>query len=109
MKTLLIALSVGFGILGLAGAASGATMWLSWLVVVLAAAGAIAAIVIPRTRSAEGSVSGALALGAGILWIIGLATRATGAMNWWTFAFGVAFALFAAAEAGNFRSIRATT
>jgi hypothetical protein len=107
MKALLIVLAVGYGILGLAGAASGATLWLSWLDVLVAAAALIAAFVVPPTRTAEGGIAAAAGVGAGILWIIGLATHATRALNWWTFAFGVAFLICAVAEAGSYRSLRA--
>ena len=90
-----VALSVGLVILWIVGLGQHATGWLTWLDGLGALFGfAIAAGVAPGiTRAAASGSPIALAVGLGVLWIIGLATHAEAWLSWWTFAFAVAFLL----------------
>jgi hypothetical protein len=86
-------LAVGLLILWLAGLTNHATPWLTWLDGLGAlcgfavAAGASAA----AGRATNTAAPIALAVGLGILWIIGLAMHTEIWLTWWTFAFGCAF------------------
>jgi hypothetical protein len=88
-------LAVGLVVLWLVGLSRHATPWLTWLngVGALCAFG-IAGVAGERMR--RGFATGtpvALAIGLGVLWIIGLATHAVPWLVWWTFAFACAFLL----------------
>lgn len=108
MKPLVVALSIGFLILGIAGVVAPTVLWLSWLVSIAGALGTLAAFFTPSsTRYGESGIAGAEGVAAGVLWIIALATRHHGWMTWWTFAFGVAFLVVAAAGAGSYRRVSA--
>lgn len=97
MRPIVILLGVGLFILGLVGVQ--AVPWLGWLDAVL---GLVAIIGGSIGGKATGTawVAGPAALGAGALalWIIALAVNASTSLAWWTFAFGVAFLLCAAAR-----------
>jgi hypothetical protein len=104
MKTVLIVLSIGFIILGIVGLGAAATLWLSWLVLLVGALGLIASFFVPPTASATGPLAGGVGVAAGILWLIGLATHATGWLNWWTFAFALGFILLGVSGYGGLRT-----
>lgn len=90
-----VVLGVGLVVLWILGLSQHATGWMTWLDGLAALiAFAIAAGVtseLSRTAAATGPV--ALAIGLGVLWLIGLGTHAALWLTWWTFAFGVAFLL----------------
>jgi hypothetical protein len=108
MKQLVVALSIGYGILGLVGVLSRAVPWLSWLNLIIGILGVIASAQLSARRPAsEGGVAGAEGIAAGVLWIIALATGHRGPMAWWTFAFGVAFIITALVSVGARRGVHA--
>jgi hypothetical protein len=90
-----VALAIGLVILWIVGLSAHATAWLTWLDGLGALFGfALAAGIVPGV-SAAAAASGpiALAIGLGILWIIGLVMHAEMWLTWWTFAFAIAFLL----------------
>jgi len=98
MKPVLAVLGIGMIILGLVGI--GSVAWLGWIDVGLGVLALLAAGVL-RDEQRTGSLmaEGALGLASLALWVIGLSVGATPWLVWWTFAFGVAFLLVAAAPA----------
>jgi hypothetical protein len=88
-------LAVGLVILWLVGLSQHATAWLTWLNGLGALVGfAIAAGAVPRLERGVGSGGSiALAIGLGVLWIIGLAEHRETWLVWWTFAFACAYFL----------------
>lgn len=96
MKPVLAVLGIGMIILGLVGISSVA--WLGWIDVGLGVLALIAAGVLRDDQRTSSIVSeAALGIAALALWVVGLAVGATAWLVWWTFAFGVAFLLVAAA------------
>jgi hypothetical protein len=95
-----IALGIGLVILFIVGLGRHATPWLTWLdglaalfAFVLAGAGAATV----ATALGGGGVF-ALAIGLGVLWIIGLSTHAVVWLTWFTFAFACGFLLLGMVE-----------
>lgn len=94
VRTYSFLLGLGLCILWLSGMSSAAPYWYSWLdalAAVCAFFGAtIAASVMPAMQ-----IAGPLALALGLfgLWIAGLVVRVPPWQAWWTFVFGVAFAV----------------
>jgi len=95
VRGVLVAMGIGLVILWIVGLGQHATPWLTWLdglgaLFAFALAGGLAA-----TASAALGGGGifALAIGLGVLWIIGLSTHAVGWLTWWTFAFACGFLL----------------
>ncbi len=90
-----VALAIGLVILWIVGLGDHATAWLTWLDGLGALFGfALAAGIVPGVSAAAAAAGPiALAIGLGILWIIGLATNASMWLTWWTFAFAIAFLL----------------
>lgn len=107
MRAIIVALTIGFAVLGLVGIFSVATPWLAWLDLIGGVVGVIASFAATRRPNIEGGVSSALGVGAGVLWLIGLLTRATPWLVWWTFAFAIAFILAAVVEFSSQREARA--
>lgn len=98
MKAILAVLGVGMIILGLIGI--GSVAWLGWFDVGLGVVALIASGMLrDERRTSTVVVEAGLGLAALALWVIGLAVGATAWLVWWTFAFGVAFLLVAAAPA----------
>lgn len=98
MKPVLAILGIGMIILGLIGI--GTSAWLGWIdfglgILALIAAGLIREDQRPATIISE-AFFGIACLA---LWIIGLVVGIAAWLVWWTFAFGVAFLLVAAAPA----------
>ncbi len=95
IRGLSIALAIGLVIVWIVGLNQHATGWLTWLDGLGALVGfAIAAGAGPAVGRAYGAGGPiALAVGLGILWIIGLATHAEAWLTWWTFVFACAFLL----------------
>lgn len=90
-----LVLAIGLVVLWILGLSQHATGWMTWLdglgaLIGFAIAGGVTSE-LSRTAAATGPV--ALAIGLGVLWIIGLATNASLWLTWWTFAFAVAFLL----------------
>jgi hypothetical protein len=104
-------LAIGLVILWLVGLSQHATAWLTWLDVVGALFGfAIAAGAGPQVaRGFAGGAPIALAIGLGVLWIIGLATHAEAWLTWWTFAFACAFLLLGIGGSFTRRPVLRTT
>ena len=106
-RTISIVLAVGLVILWLAGLSRHATPWLTWLDVVAA----LCAFAIAATASANLSRSAtvgepiALAVGLGILFVVGLTTHAVRWLTWWTFVFACAFMLLGLGEATETRRV----
>jgi hypothetical protein len=88
-----VALAIGLVILWIVGIGEHATAWLTWLDGLAALFGFALAAGIVRGVSNAAAAAGpvALAIGLGILWIIGLATHTEAWLSWWTFAFAVAY------------------
>jgi len=89
-----VVLGIGLVALWIAGLTQHATAWLTWLDVF----GALCAFAVAAgagARVSTGQAGGAVALGAGlgILWILGILSRADRWLTWWTFAFACAFVL----------------
>lgn len=98
MKAILAVLGVGMIILGLVGI--GSVAWLGWIDVGLGVVALIASGVLRGDQRASNvAVEAGLGLAALALWVAGLAVGATAWLVWWTFAFGVAFLILAAAPA----------
>lgn len=98
MKPVLAILGIGMIILGLIGISTVA--WLGWIDFGLGVAALVAAgLLKDEQRAASIVTEAAFGIAALALWIIGLAVGATPWLVWWTFAFGVAFLLIAAAPA----------
>jgi hypothetical protein len=96
-------LGCGLIVLWLAGLSGHATGWLTWLDV-LAALCAFGIAAVAGERMSRGFASGApiaLASALAVLWIIGLTTRASSWLTWWTFAFACAFLLLGLGGAGQ--------
>lgn len=94
MRAGLIVLGIALGILWLAGLSAHASGWLTWLdfaVAVLSIVTAAAPAAVPNMLRASPFGFGVALLA---FWIIGLATRSSYWMTWWTFGFGVAYLLF---------------
>ena len=88
-----VALAIGLVILWIVGLGEHATAWLTWLDGLGAQFGfALAGGIVPGLSNAAAAAGPiALAIGLGILWIIGLATHTEAWLTWWTFAFAVAY------------------
>lgn len=98
MKPVLAILGIGMIILGLIGI--GTVAWLGWIDFGLGVLALVTAGLLKDEQRAGSIISeAAFGVAALALWIIGLAVGATAWLVWWTFAFGVAFLLIAAAPA----------
>lgn len=98
MKPVLAILGIGMIILGLIGI--GTVAWLGWIDFGLGVAAVIAAGLLREDQRPASIITEALLGVASLaLWIIGLVVGAAAWLTWWTFAFGVAFLLVAAAPA----------
>ena len=88
-------MGVGLVILWIVGLGQHATPWMTWLdglgaLFAFALAGGLAAT---ASLALGGGGIFALAIGLGVLWIIGLSTHAVVWLTWWTFAFACGFVL----------------
>jgi hypothetical protein len=96
VKPVLAILGIGMIILGLIGI--GSVAWLGWIDFGL---GCLALIEAGLLRSGNRTITVASEAALGVaciaLWIIGLAVHSAAWLVWWTFAFGIAFLLVAAA------------
>lgn len=98
MKPVLAILGIGMIILGLIGI--GTVAWLGWIDFGLGVLALIAAALLREDQRPSSIISEAFfGIAALALWIIGLVVGAAAWLVWWTFAFGVAFLLVAAAPA----------
>jgi hypothetical protein len=107
-----ILLAIGLFILWIVGLAEHATLWLSWLDGLGALCGLLigASVGQGATRGVDVGAPVALAIGLGVLWIIGLATHAEVWLTWWTFGFACAFLILGiAGGAVTARTTTATT
>lgn len=88
-----LVLAIGLVILWIVGLSQHATGWMTWLdgLGALIAFAIAAGVTATMSRAALATGPVALAIGLGVLWIIGLATHASLWLSWWTFAFAVAF------------------
>jgi hypothetical protein len=75
-----------------------ATIWLTWLVGIAAALSFATVGLIPEKRGSLWAAAciGLIAGGLGVMWLVGLVTRATPWMTWWTFVAAILMCLLAA-------------
>ena len=94
-----VILGVGLVVLWIVGVNHAATSWLTWMD---GLAGLVSFVVAALAPSEPGraSAGGPGVIGFALigLWIVGMATRATGWLTWWTFAFGCAYVVVAMAS-----------
>jgi len=87
-----VILGVGLVVLWIVGMNHGATSWLTWMNGI---AGLVSFVIAALAPGEPGRASsfGPAVIGFGLvgLWIVGLATHATGWLIWWTFAFACAY------------------
>jgi hypothetical protein len=93
MKVGMVALGVALAVLFIVGLSSGASPWLVWLDLVCAIASLLVAFVPDSQIGVLTASPYVISAGLIMLWIVGLATMATPWLAWWTFAFGVAYAV----------------
>ncbi len=91
MRVGMITLGIGLGILWIAGLEASAPAWLVWLDLAAALLSLVAPLVSERLGSAVKVPPFVLAVGVGLLWIVGLATGARGWLPWWNFAFALGY------------------
>ncbi len=102
MKGASVVLGVGLLVVWIVGLAQNATGWLTWLdgvagVMSFVVAGAVAPAD-DRAAARSGSVGmGVQTAGLFVLWLVGMATRATPWLVWWTFVFACAYLVFSLA------------
>jgi hypothetical protein len=101
-----VALGIGLIILWLSALSAHATPWLTWLDGLVG----LTAIVMgfSALRAAPSSVGGwgAVAFGLFVLWIVGLSTRGSLWLAWWTFVFACAFAVLGTSATTERRRLR---
>lgn len=96
VKPVLAILGVGMIILGLIGL--GSVAWLGWVDFGLGCLALVeASLLRPESRTLTIVSEAVIGLGCLAMWIIGLAVHSAAWLVWWTFAFGIAFLLVAAA------------
>jgi len=100
-RAVAIALGVGLLVLWIAGLSYHAPVWLTWLDGVAGLVAFIVAWAFVASAMVGVAMSGGLALGLFILWIIALGSRGGIWMAWWTFGFAAAFSLLAVAAMGG--------
>ena len=96
-----IALGLGLLVLWIAGLSYHAPVWLAWLDGVAGLIAFIVAWAFLASAMVGVAMSGGLALGLFVLWIIALGSRGGIWMAWWTFGFAAAFSLLAVAAMGG--------
>lgn len=101
MRTGMILLGIGLGLLWLVGLGYQATPWLTWgnLVAALLSLGTglLPNSAVSALKASPFTLGGLLV----VLWIVGLASGASLWLTWWTFVFGVAYLLFGVATLGE--------
>jgi hypothetical protein len=94
-------LGAGLAAMWVIGLSVDATIWLTWLVGIAAALSFATVGLIPDKRGSLWAAAciGLVAAGLGVMWLVGLTTRATPWLTWWTFVAAILTCLLAAGAA----------
>lgn len=93
MRMGLIALGLALGVLWVAGLVGGAAAWMVWIDFGVSVTSLLAAFAPEEVPQALAAAPIAFSVTLLVTWIIGLAEAVPGWMAWWTFAFGVGYAV----------------
>jgi hypothetical protein len=98
LRAVLVALGLSLGLMWLVGVIDGSTTWLTWLDGIIALSSLGLALLFSDRSPPLASAAGLTAIGLGLLtlFIIGVATHASGWLVWFTLAFAAGYLLFAA-------------